>query len=238
MRRRVLGFLIIPFLCAPTMVYAQSAACDPEFEKTIEANAWMEAQREIEVAERLILKPDSVLEYTCFGTQVDALAANGRFGLDLSGALNGVVKASLTEYDKNGFQYKYAGGTHKDSGTCISMAKIWEFLKCVDFDEELFLTFDELAKDDIRTVPMKCTNIAERNKKWAEMVALADTPPAAPPEKGGVEKVETFNDKFYFGAATSCASSQEILTGVKVKGAGDDAVCTVPGCYYDGTGCH
>ncbi len=57
--------------------HAQFAAspCDPNYYKSLEARAWLEAQREITQNQNLILKPDSVLEYTCFDKHLGVLAA-------------------------------------------------------------------------------------------------------------------------------------------------------------------
>ncbi len=52
-----------------------SPGCDPEFYDVMAARSWLEGQREVEVAERLILKPDSVLEYSCFDDRVGELGA-------------------------------------------------------------------------------------------------------------------------------------------------------------------
>lgn len=52
-----------------------SPGCDPEFYDVMAARSWLEGQREVEVAERLILKPDSVLEYSCFDDRVAELGA-------------------------------------------------------------------------------------------------------------------------------------------------------------------
>src|SRR5437016_4882806 len=40
--------------------------CDPEYMDALEARAYLEAQREVAQNQNYILKPDSVLEYTCF----------------------------------------------------------------------------------------------------------------------------------------------------------------------------
>lgn len=55
------------------IAHAQTIApqpCDPKYWKTLEARAWMEAEREIMQNQNLIFKPDSVLEYTCFDKMV------------------------------------------------------------------------------------------------------------------------------------------------------------------------
>lgn len=49
------------------------ASCDSEFMSVMEARATMEGEREIEMAETLILKPDSVLAYSCFSGEIQTL---------------------------------------------------------------------------------------------------------------------------------------------------------------------
>ena len=52
--------------------YAQT--CDPNFEDVMEARATLEAMREVEMAQRIIIRPDSVLEYSCFDDRINELA--------------------------------------------------------------------------------------------------------------------------------------------------------------------
>lgn len=80
--------------CLPASVLAgavppiDSPGCDPDFYDVLEARSWLEGQREVEVASKLILKPDSVLEYSCFNNQVArlGLAANTMFSDFVTGA--------------------------------------------------------------------------------------------------------------------------------------------------------
>ena len=54
-----------------------SAACNPEFATVLDAQATMQAMREVEMAARFVLKPDSVLEYSCFHLRVDEAGGEG-----------------------------------------------------------------------------------------------------------------------------------------------------------------
>jgi len=62
------------------------ASCDADFHEVLKARAELEARREMEVAQRLILRPDSVLEYSCFGKRVSQLgdAADELFSDNIS----------------------------------------------------------------------------------------------------------------------------------------------------------
>lgn len=59
--------------------------CDTEVWDVMKTKAWMEGKREMEVNQTLILKPDSVLEYSCFAVQVAIMnqAADFLFGDNL-----------------------------------------------------------------------------------------------------------------------------------------------------------
>jgi hypothetical protein len=81
----LIRFLFLLFLSVLTAAFvsfgtrdalAQSAACDTDFETVLEARATLEAMREVEIAQTLILKPDSVLEMSCFDDRLNELAAH------------------------------------------------------------------------------------------------------------------------------------------------------------------
>jgi len=57
---------------------AQDPGCDPEYLQSLQARAWMEAQREITQNQNLIFKPDSVLEYSCFDLYLNELADHAK----------------------------------------------------------------------------------------------------------------------------------------------------------------
>jgi hypothetical protein len=59
---------------APNQAKSTSGSCDADFMNQIYTKAYFEAERENLVNEMLIRKPDSVLEYTCFGQQVNFTA--------------------------------------------------------------------------------------------------------------------------------------------------------------------
>ena len=57
--------------------FAKRVSCDANFMNQIYGKAFLEAEREMVIANALIAKPDSVLEYTCFDQQVRAMARDG-----------------------------------------------------------------------------------------------------------------------------------------------------------------
>lgn len=95
--------------------------CDAEYYKSLNARAWLEAQREITQNQNLIYKPDSVLEYTCFNRQLNVLALQAtsmfsettRWGSDVLGsdqsrhmddALEDLVEAAVVSYIDANFE--------------------------------------------------------------------------------------------------------------------------------------
>lgn len=68
-------------LAATPVPIAEGVGCDPAFAKVLGHRAWLEGEREVEAAQRILLKADSVLQYSCFVGQATAagLAANMMF---------------------------------------------------------------------------------------------------------------------------------------------------------------
>ena len=97
--------------------------CDSLYYESLSARAWLEAQREITQNQNIILKPDSVFEYTCFDRLVGELADHAdemlsetsSYGSPLSStsmdnALQNLVITSLRAYIDNNFGSKSGGG--------------------------------------------------------------------------------------------------------------------------------
>lgn len=160
-----------------------STPCDPEYMDALEARAWLEAQREISQNQNLIVKPDSVLEYTCFDMFLNEVAndASSMFsettrwgnipGLDASSmdtALQNLIYVGFADYLTNNFGHKYLGdratSDYTPSGsvtggtyTCNQMATVWEEAKCLNFFDEPthdgFYDFAWYASNDPRSLP-------------------------------------------------------------------------------------
>lgn len=192
MIRRLLSFAVILF-CSVLVSFQASAQfasspCDPEYYKSLESRAWLEAQREITQNQNLIFKPDSVLEYTCFDQQLKELAqhATDMFSENskhwgqvlgpksMDNALTSLVGGALATYDGSNFNHKLLGGRYsteyKPEGEvtggdygCNIMQAVWESAKCMDFiDKEGndgFFTFASyMDAPDKRKYPSACTS--------------------------------------------------------------------------------
>ncbi|HEY0901647.1 MAG TPA: hypothetical protein VGD95_05940 [Micavibrio sp.] len=141
---------------------AQTTPCDPQYMDALESRAYLEAQREIAMNENLILKPDSVLEYSCFdqimGMVARAPGDRGNFSesnrwgeipnhdaQSLDRAFDTVVTAALRNYIQNNFSHTFLGGRSTDDHTvsnvvgtagnynCTNMRTVWMAAKCMNF---------------------------------------------------------------------------------------------------------
>lgn len=147
-----------------TSAYAQPASgCDPQIMDSMEAKAWLHAQRRISQNANFIYKPDSVLEYSCFNQFIGYLADNParRFSEEINyalwqpppasisvistdSALYEVVTAPLIEYLNGNFGHTFlgdhlpsGGGAPPPYGTynCDAMSVVWGAARCSNFME-------------------------------------------------------------------------------------------------------
>lgn len=138
--------------------------CDPEYMDALEARAWLEAQREVSQNQNFILKPDSVLEYTCFDSFLREIGDHAehmfsettRWGAitDLDNqsqdrALAELIHSGLVDYLTNNFNHTflsgrattdYTPGSPMASGgetySCEMLRRVWEEAKCMNFIDE------------------------------------------------------------------------------------------------------
>ncbi len=239
--------------------------CDPNYYKSLEARAWLEAQREITQNQNLIFKPDSVLEYTCFDKHMNVMAASAknmfsenqdRWGAirpegSMGAALTGLVGAAFSDYDTSNFSHTLLGGRSDEpyepeetiSGgeyACDVMQKVWQEAKCMNFiDNESndgFFTFAEYASGpDKRFAPTGCSNTS----LWETNIKLANAENNDPWKS---DSTKTYLNDIY---RTDCGGSNDrfnIQTGLRVfRAKGDvteymERVCVVPGCFWNPTG--
>ena len=150
----------------------------------LEARAWLEVQREVSQNQSLIVKPDSVLEYTCFGSFLNATAGGGMFsdgnqwatrGNAMAGALSNPVGASVASYLQTNFNHTLLGGRSSINATtggavsaggysCSIMQQVWDAARCYNFLNDStamgadgFFDFPKYASTDPRIFPNSCT---------------------------------------------------------------------------------
>ena len=163
--RRFFIVLLLSMSFVPISAGAQSIpdSCDPGMLNLMEKNAWKSGQREVELAQRIILKPDSVLEYSCIQNQLSKHPQALTLGLD-----------TWVQYVTTSFGATFAGVTYSGAGfsNCNQMNAVWNFLKCeniaiddTDQRKNFFFTFADLESFDPRDKPLSCDSVA-RNEKW------------------------------------------------------------------------
>ena len=258
-------FSLLFLLCLfPALTHAGSSVpptCDADYYDVLRAKTYFQGKKEYEAAQRIILKQDSVLEYSCFHLDVEftgrygaTFSENGLkpdidppefngginiYGGSLDNALAQVVTTALVGF-LGSFDHVYGGGTFNiappSGGACNPMNIVWYVAKCENFDKDWWIKNSQLASVDIRTLPEPCQEGFDsgRAERIATALAAAYPPPATPPQSGGVEKITHFNEHWQ----RPCGNA--IPTGVKVEIGGstkDDAVCARPGCRYNGSSC-
>lgn len=238
--------------------------CDADYYDVLRARSYAEGKREMETAQRIILKPDSVLEYSCFNDTLQDLGAYtehfSETGLNggnpppefngisppggvmtsnnLDNALNTVVRSALIDFLDN-FWHTYGGGTFTLSpipaAGCNPMNVVWQASKCTNFDPSWWVRFEDLATQDIRNYPIPCGEPG-RNANISAALAAAFPPPADPVTSGSMNVYTGYVD-----SVTDCSAAVPIETGISFELSNgtpiDDAVCVVPGCNYDGSSC-
>lgn len=193
---------------SPPVVASQIPdTCDPDYMDVLNARTYLEAKREMETAQRIILKPDSVLEYSCFNEEEIWLGTYGgrfsEFGLNAGGgnpaefdgvpvatrvlpnslenALSNVVEASLVRF-LDSFSHIYGGGTFpiipNPFAGCNSMNIVWFTSKCQNFDRNWWVRFEDLSAIDIRVFPIPCLPVYDIDRTTNLNGAIAASYPA------------------------------------------------------------
>lgn len=255
---RSLTYCFVIFLFALVNVVPAKAtlidgsSCDSEFLDVIKARGWMQAKRELEVAQSTIVKPDSVLTYSCFDQRVTE--AKNEIMSDGS-ITNGLVGAPLINYMTGNFEQNLAAGNFRDSNDdefdpflypddiCGLMGVVWhgaqgsdwDGVHCENANEIRFISFETLTNSDYRSFPQGC-NAAEpdHHNKWQAAVAATSPIPSNIMETVASYMPPTID----FLNVDDC--KDPIPTGLIVNiakpGVDDkqrpDRICAVPGCYY------
>jgi hypothetical protein len=238
------------------------STCDCEFLEAMESHAWMTAEREVVQNQNLIVKPDSVLEYTCFD---DFLRVTAKYigpifsesqvwglipGQDpesLDRSLEYAVYASMVAYLELNFWHDFLGGRMEGVNhtprsvigggdyTCDWMYKVWKFAKCYNFmtrDHDGFFSFENYANTPDKR---ELPEPCEKDPRWPEQLDRALLNPK------WEERQEPYNTRAHLRVTNflnpdHCKIAQP--TGVIVQPVmqsipGRDGFCTNPGCSYD-----
>lgn len=168
----LLALAITPFLPPANKACAQnleSNVCDKNIWETMVGRAWMEAQREVEISQSIITRPDSVLELSCF----DAWAANAGdlVGKIFSSAESGgsatrtqivmVTANAMANYLGNArystnnlgggsLAASYAPSATQSFSSCIAQQEVWIAFKCKNMMDLRGVVFDSMRANDPR----------------------------------------------------------------------------------------
>lgn len=227
-----------------------NSSCDCSYWESLESRAWLEAEREISQNQNLIFKPDSVMQYTCFDTQMTSVTAgpiarlfsDQAFGVSRAGAmmaaLSASVRASLASYIGTNFNHRSLGGRGGQSGTCMVMGAVWQEAKCYNFMTRAadgFLMFEEHQSTEVRQLPTPCSP----DSRWSSQLQSAFNNSGWFQQKF-LQPASSAYQAIYNGLLPGQCSSQ-VPTGVTVQGMGrqtyGDGFCTNPGCTFDGQSC-
>ena len=212
------------------LAQALPKSCDSDVYDVIKASAETSVQREIEAAQSIILKPDSVLQYSCFRKQARKVVDSSPY--KLASGYQAVAGQPVQTYLSRNFDYKLDGDSidppnDNPSEPCTIMDQVWTTARCLDFDKDLFRSFSELAGSDPRTFPESCSG----DRSALAAGAQASNPKAG--QKGGADVAVSFVSDL-----TQCGSA--IKTGIQVRFANgstsEDAACLAPQCRNNGKG--
>jgi len=210
--------------------------CDTEYYDVLSSRSYLEGKREMEAAQRIIIKPDSVLEYSCFNDmRIEAGALAGRFsdyglvtgvrppefdGTDpptrvypnsLDDALADTIQTSLVGF-LDSFWHIYGGGTFAMAPNplagCNPMNVVWHASKCLNFNRSWWVRFEDFATRDIRVFPVPCDD-TDRTTDITDALDEAFPPPADPVDLGSMNIYTGYVD-----IITECGESEPILTGI------------------------
>lgn len=213
--------------------------CDPTFMEAMKSKAWMEAQREIMIAQSQIAKPDSVFALGCFGS-FSSDSRTGSFSSGISSQYQ--IGNKVEKYVKAAFAHPYGGGHYdgaeKNNGNntdCGLMQTIWNLARCADFDpsSKQFSSLQTISGYDRSAFPKAC-DVAKTAKTWSTNKNTIYGTKAAGKSVGAAFDdidMKLFTNKTAAVSLTSgktCADG--IPTGIKM---GDvaEVICPNPGCY-------
>ncbi len=265
-RKAIYVVLTVLALCisfgSQGMAGVAPSPCDPEYYQSLRSRAWLEAQREITQNQNLIVKPDSVLEYTCFDQFMSILAYEAfnmfsetpRWGIVLPPnsmdiALQNLVGTALGSYLAANFSHMFRGhrslvldylprpvsGIPGTAYLCTSMRDVWLESKCTDFIEDPG-TDGFYTFENYRDTPDKRTRPDPCfNPGLPARWAIEFNTATVNP----FTPWEEDNQAVFFGLLAGCdGGTLQLETGVIVQRSKQEPrryrekVCAPPGCRY------
>lgn len=210
--------------------------CDPAFMDAMKQKAWMEAQREIMIAQTTIAKPDSVFSLGCFGHFTSGFSigfGNGN-NYNYSGLVNSYVSSAFN-HTYGGGHYGGAGSNSGSNTNCTAMQNLWNAARKADLDQPSALlgTLNEFSTYNRGSFPTPYTPTG-----FAAPLATFYGAKAAGKSVGA-----NFDDMNLFAGVTAPQSqlaapktcAKGIATGVLFDTDRPEIICPNPGCVSDGT---
>ena len=213
---------------------AVGPGCDPAFMTAMQNKAWMEAQREIMIAETTIAKPDSVFALGCFGHFAGNTGTGGFSGgtaYNLSSNVNTFVSAAFSAY--GGGHLQGSSSNSGDNSNCGMMAQIWNAARCLNADEgsAQLGSLKDISSYNRGAYPAACGSPGA----WSGPLSTIYGAKAANKSVGAA-----FDDMDLFTEVTAPVSQVKnkkcapgIPTGIKIGNA-NEIVCPNPGCVSNG----
>lgn len=248
-------------LSTPQKVCAQNLpeSCNADLHELMKSKAYLEAKRETEIAQRLILKPDSTLEHSCFKlnairnwyANAGVFTETASFGANidttqLDQTIAEMILSNLDPYLQANFGHRYLGGTFPDSvpssNACNPMFWVWQIAKCANISVKHFFRLSNLEINDYRQsypYARHCEGTKGRrdSKIREEQEKLNDA--LGSDKNKFVDNAAIYaNNQTYRERLLQCGEPIAVGRIVKfnVKTSyweGVDGVCVTPGCTYE-----
>lgn len=228
--------------CATTV----GPGCDATFMTAIKRKAWMEAQREIMIAQSIIAKPDTVFALGC----INHWYSNSGIGQFSGSAGVYSLSSKVDTYITAAFRHTLGGGHYsgnQETGNCGLMQTLWNAARCasstIALDTAQLRTLPEISSYNSGAYPIVCDVSGSWGSTGSTSTPLGMFYGAHVPNQS---VGATFNDMNLFSSVTlplseagSCSAG--IPTGVSIStGASssiDEIICPNPGCASNGTTC-
>lgn len=239
------------FLPSPATAQIAAAPCNPTILSQMNAKAVQHTMQESVQNQAFVVRPDSVLEYSCFARQTDLggtkspvgefmapiFSENTHWGMihddmHTDRILTNVVSTPLATYIPSQFPYNYLGNRSTRRG-CDQMAQVWQEAKCRNFQTdpgEGYFSFEQYALiADPRIMPT--TGCAKPD--WNTYNTAAKT---GAWEAGFKTEVQTtFANVINTLKPGACGAPILLQVQVRLEGTTEypDGFCIKPGCVYN-----
>ncbi|MFN3701435.1 MAG: hypothetical protein ACK4VI_07935 [Alphaproteobacteria bacterium] len=260
-----LNLFSLAFLSLSAIAQPIPETCDSDYFDVLKAKSYVQGKREMEKAQRIILKPDSVLEYSCFHFDLEIAGVQaGRFSAfgmqtargnppefdgnntptrvlpsSLANALSLVLHDSLHGF-LDSFSHIYGGGTYplvpNDAAGCNPMNIVWEASKCQNFDPRWWVTLEDLASRDIRQFPIPCA--PDYDEEREELISAAYEASYPPPNtSGAMDRYESLSTRMNHDSCSASPVPTGMIAYYYDRPPQEERVCIQPGCYFNGSSC-